>query len=62
MSISKFGRKYFLACDNCGKEYEVPFDDFHEAVEAKKEDGWKSKKINGEWEDWCPDCQQGGLK
>jgi Fe2+ or Zn2+ uptake regulation protein len=47
---------YSLVCDNCGEELDEQFDDFYEAVEAKKENGWKSKKVNGEWQDICPDC------
>jgi hypothetical protein len=40
-----------------------PFDEFYKAVEAKKEHGWKSKKVNGQWEDWCDKCcREGGMK
>ena len=41
----------YLICDNCGKELDDLFDEFDEAVEAKKVNSWKSKRINGEWED-----------
>lgn len=55
MSIQQEYKDYYLICDKCTKEL-GPFDEFHEAVEAKKELGWKSKKINGQWEDWCDKC------
>ena len=48
-----------LTCDVCGEEADETFDDFYDAVEYKKNEGWKSQKRNGEWEDVCPDCQEG---
>ena len=49
---------YDLICDICGNK-EDGFYDFNEAVEYKKENGWKSEKYKGEWEDICPECQEG---
>lgn len=47
---------YELVCDNCG--YTVSgMDDFMEAVDYKKENEWKAKKIDDEWEDRCPNCK-----
>jgi len=47
---------YTLTCDICGEE--IDFDDFYEAVDYKKENGWISRKDKyGYWEDICPDCQ-----
>lgn len=56
MSIDKFVDWYTLSCDNCGKELDDVFDDFYDAVNAKKDNGWKSKKRHGNWEDWCHEC------
>jgi hypothetical protein len=49
---------YDIVCDNCGEETNEDFDSFQEAVEWKKDksNGWKSKKVNGKWEDHCPEC------
>lgn len=49
---------YDLICDICGNK-EDGFYDFNEAVEYKKENSWKSEKYKGEWEDVCPECQEG---
>lgn len=49
---------YCLICDICGEEEDEQFFDFHEAVEHKKSNGWKSQKRDGEWQDVCPDCQE----
>lgn len=56
MTIDKFAGLFTLTCDNCGKELNEQFDEFYDAVEAKKENGWKSKRVNGDWEDWCDEC------
>jgi hypothetical protein len=53
--IDRDGSKYFLVCDVC-QEDGIAFSSFDDAIEYKKEEGWKSRKINGEWEDVCPDC------
>ena len=54
--ISKFEGMYTLTCDICGDEYPETFFDFYDAVEAKKENGWKSRKTDGEWVDVCSAC------
>lgn len=59
MSIEKFAGFYSLICDNCGKELDEQFYDFYDAIEAKKENGWKSRKVHGNWEDWCEKCCEG---
>jgi hypothetical protein len=59
MSIDKSCGFFTLTCDNCGEELNESFFEFHEAVDAKKENGWKSRKVNGKWEDWCDVCCEG---
>lgn len=56
--IDKSFGSYSLICDICGEEAKKEFDDFYEAVDYKKKEGWKSKKIDGEWQDVCPECQE----
>ena len=53
------GMGFDLSCDICGAEADEEFDSFYEAVEWKKnkENGWISRKKDGEWEDVCPECQ-----
>jgi hypothetical protein len=58
MSIEKECGFFSLYCDVCGAEADEQFDEFYDAVEYKKSEGWKSQKRNGEWEDVCPDCQE----
>lgn len=54
-------------CDYCGKEetaqeFEDGCYDFKEAQENLKMDGWCSRKINGEWYDFCcADCKNAFL-
>jgi len=49
-------RIYIPTCDMCGAQLSEQYD-FNDAVEAKRDAGWKSKKIDGEWIDMCNDCQ-----
>ena len=55
--IEKSSYGFKLICDICG--YETGgFDNFKEAVDYKKEEGWKSQKVSDdEWEDICLECQ-----
>jgi hypothetical protein len=51
-----------LTCDNCEfcpNEEEGEFSEFNDAVEYKKDNGWKSVKnvFSDTWSDLCPDCQ-----
>lgn len=48
-----------LTCNICGNSV-TGFDDFQEAVDYKKDNGWKSTRYRGDWEDICPMCQRGG--
>lgn len=59
MSIEKCGDIFTPTCDICGEELPGEFD-FYDAVEAKKREGWKSRKDKGEWQDVCCDCQRNG--
>jgi hypothetical protein len=54
--IDKNRDRFILSCDICHEEVKEFFD-FNEAVTHKKQNGWKSQKRSGEWEDVCPNCQ-----
>lgn len=47
---------YITTCDICGCQL-TPQYEFMDAVSAKRNAGWKSKKIDGEWIDLCPECR-----
>ena len=57
MSIDNYYQGLFTPiCDVCGAELPTEFD-FNEAVNAKKDAGWKTRKVDGQWQDICCDCQ-----
>jgi len=56
--IDNYRGLYVLTCDICGEKALETFEEFHEAVQYKKDEGWKSQKYKGEWEDVCPECQE----
>ena len=58
--IDKSCGTFDLSCDICGDVAPESFDEFYDAVDYKKESGWKSRRIKGEWHDVCPECQEEG--
>ena len=58
MSIQKEYGYEILTCDICIEPKEHAFDTWDEAIDYKKEKGWKAKKNDNEWLDICPDCQK----
>lgn len=56
MSIEKFYGQYTPACDHC--ETTLPGQPtFTAAIQAVKEAGWESRKVDSEWIHVCTDCQ-----
>lgn len=50
-------RVVVFTCDECGDTFDTGREDFKEAVQAIKDDGWKFKKgDDGEWEHNCSQC------
>lgn len=58
--IDRQGGFFHLTCDVCQQEAGEAFFEFDEAVQHKKDNGWRSQRRNGEWEDVCPECQEAG--
>jgi hypothetical protein len=49
-----------VSCDRCSTgEERISTDEaphFLAVVEQIKSEGWKVKKVGGEWEHYCPEC------
>lgn len=59
MSIEREGKSYTLYCDICSESISGFFG-FQEAIDWKQKEGWKAQIVrDGEWEDICPECQEG---
>ena len=57
MSITRFGfGQYQLTCDICEYMAEAGFLSFEEARAWGRAHGWKVRKEDGEWLNYCPDC------
>lgn len=56
----EYAGPFYLYCDLCDYSGGA-FNYFDEAVDYKKENGWKSKKdkVKG-WQDVCPKCAKEG--
>lgn len=58
MSSSKEGQHVVFVCDECEEIYEIESQDFKDAWDAAKQDGWRCfKNSDDEWEHRCPDCR-----
>ena len=56
MAIEKEEGKFILYCDVCGETADMSFAEFQDAVNYKKENGWRSKPEKWGWIDICPEC------
>jgi hypothetical protein len=62
MSIERRGNNVWWSCDDCGEESDEEInDDFKEAWERLKKNGWRARpeKYGGGWDHYCPDCVRG---
>ena len=60
MPVWTEGNIRFFLCDVCKAERReaqtTSFNEFRVAQLALNEDGWRLKKLRGEWEVLCPEC------
>jgi len=47
-----------IFCDTCGDADNYEGTDFYDALKEAREDGWKIKKLFGEWKHYCPECNE----
>ena len=52
--IDRYYRQFTPVCDCCGARLPGG-ESFAEAVQIKRDAGWISRKVDGEWEDVCTD-------
>lgn len=55
--IQKIYCGYVIICDNCEHQASESYETWQDAVDAKKENGFKSKKYGNGWMDLCEDCE-----
>ena len=61
MTTTREGRIIVFICDICGDDFDSGETEFHDAIQAKKDENWGSRKDeNGEWMDICSDCKVTG--
>ena len=54
--IERNGGEFELICDHCEDSVDG-FDEFDDAVQYKKNNGWKNiKSDSGQWFELCPVC------
>lgn len=45
-----------IECDSCGEVDALDTKRFAEVQEKKREIGWESRQVSGNWLDLCPSC------
>lgn len=48
--------EFVVACDRCSKELLLGTDDFHDAMDVMKAQGWRAYKEDGDWWHKCKEC------
>lgn len=56
-TLTTKGGSYRYYCDHCGK-YSPEGVSRDEAEQRRIDAGWIRRKVNGKWEDICPECQK----
>lgn len=54
--IDRQGGKILIECDSCAEVFEGDSEEWSEVWPAAQWEGWKSRKIAGEWLHGCPKC------
>ena len=58
MSIEKiYKNKYMVVCDNCEEGTEL--ETWDECMEFMRYSDWKRKLVDGKFNNYCPECQEG---
>lgn len=55
--IRKDKGEYVCTCDECGDKNYGGTLEFHDFVQQLKEDGWRIRKDEDEWQHFCPECE-----
>ena len=64
--MGNYDRDWGFTCEHCGQTVGGDFggaEDFYESLALKKSEGWISRKIDGEWFDFCSEeCYKDYIK
>jgi len=47
---------YTAFCDRCSFDKFFDFSTWNEVIQEMKNDGWRIRKVDGDWEHLCPTC------
>lgn len=53
-----FDGEITFECDECGEEIHTDEADFHAALKVMKKEGWTNVQEKGDWNHYCPGCQE----
>ena len=52
-----YKNKYMVICDNC--EDGIELDTWDECMEYMRDNDWKRKLVDGKFNNYCSECQEG---
>ncbi len=57
MTLRKKHGDYIMTCDQCGDEFLSGMEDWHDALQEAKDEGYAVRQEDGEWVHYCEDCK-----
>jgi hypothetical protein len=58
MTIRNHNGEHIAECDECGSEVYGGTTEFLDFIQELKNDGWRIRKVEGEWEHYCEACSE----
>jgi hypothetical protein len=56
IEFNNYKQEGIISCDECGESEEYLADDFYDFITIAKNEGWRIKKIDDEWQHFCENC------
>ena len=56
--LQRIHNNFNVQCDICGEDETFYTDDFYQALDEIKDNGWWPTNVSGQWEHHCYNCQR----
>lgn len=58
IEFNNYKQEGVINCDECGESEEYFAEDFYDFIAIAKNQGWRIKKVNDEWQHFCENCSE----
>lgn len=55
--LDRYDNNIIFECDRCHETLETQRQDFFEALDVLKSEGWEARNIGGVWRHYCTGCK-----